>query len=163
MKARVSPGRTWVALQFLIMAAQLLAVLVRRKQWAAPVSCTAGAALIATAAAYGLPGAHSLGGNRTPLPEPKADGKLITSGIYAHVRHPLYASVIAAGFGWALLWRSGPSLVLAALQALFLREKAKEEESRMCTRFPSYAAYARSVPRFLPRLTSSQPPNRSNP
>lgn len=143
-----------MALQFAVMVAQLLSVLLRRKQWPAPVSCATGAALIGAAAAYGLPGTHALGRNRTPLPQPKSDGKLVTTGIYAHVRHPLYASVMAAGFGWALLWRSGPALLLAAVQAIFLREKAKEEEARMCVRFPDYAAYAKRVPRFLPQLTS---------
>ena len=139
-----------MTVQFAVMFVQLLSIVFKRKQWPAPLSAVTGTVFIAAAAAYGLPGTHSLGRNRTPLPEPKADGKLVTTGIYAHVRHPLYASVMAAGFGWALLWRSGPALLLAAVQALFLRQKAINEEARMCARFPEYAAYARRVPRFLP-------------
>ena len=138
-------------MQFALMAIQLLSVASKRKQWPAPASCVAGAILVVIAAAFGLTGTHSLGRNRTPLPEPKEDGKLVTTGIYAHIRHPLYASVMAAGFGWALLWRSSPALLLAAIQALFLREKAREEEARMSARYSSYAAYAQRVPRFVPQ------------
>ena len=151
MKTRQSQGEGWVVVQVALMGVQLLSVMVKRKQWPAPASCVAGAALVAIAAACGLPGTYSLGRNRTPLPEPKEAGKLVTTGIYAHIRHPLYASVMAAGFGWALLWRSGPALILAAVQALFLREKAKEEEARMSVRYPGYSAYAQRVPRFVPR------------
>ncbi|MHA3771481.1 methyltransferase family protein [Verrucomicrobiota bacterium sgz303538] len=82
------------------------------------------------------------------MPEPKLDGDLVTTGIYAHVRHPLYASVMAAGFGWALLWRSGPTLVVAAVRALFLRGKAKTRKA-LTTLFPDFAGYASRVPRLL--------------
>jgi protein-S-isoprenylcysteine O-methyltransferase Ste14 len=158
MKEHRSQGSGWVAAQFALMAVQLLSVAVKRKQWPSPASSAAGAALVAAAAAYGLPGVRSLGRNRTPLPEPKADGQLVTTGIYAHVRHPLYAAVMAAGFGWALLWRSWPALILAAVQAAFLREKANNEEKRLRARFPDYTTYARRVPRFLPHLTSQSEP-----
>ena len=154
MKEHLSQGSGWVAVQLALMAVQFASVFVKRSQWPAPVSRVAGAALVAAAAAYGLPGTRSLGRNLTPLPEPKAKGELVTTGIYAHVRHPLYAAVIAGGFGWALLWRSWPSLLLAAVQGVFLREKAKEEEKRLRTRFPDYANYASRVPRFVPHFTS---------
>lgn len=153
MKTTHSKGSSWVVVQLTLMAVQFLSIFVKRKQWAAPASSVAGVALIAAAAAYGLPGTRSLGRNLTPLPEPKLSGKLVTTGMYAHVRHPLYASVMAFGFGWALLWRSWPALLLSAVQAAFLREKAKNEEKRLRARFPDYAAYARRVPRFLPHLT----------
>jgi protein-S-isoprenylcysteine O-methyltransferase Ste14 len=70
------------------------------------------------------------------------------------VRHPLYASVIALGFGWALLWRSGPALALAVAQTVFFHAKARFEERLLRERFAEYADYARRVPRFLPRLLS---------
>ena len=148
-----SEGRAWVVAQMILMCAQLTSVWIKRRQWPAPASRVAGGALVGAAAVYGLPGFRTLGRNLTPLPEPKASGELVTTGIYAHVRHPLYAAVIAGGFGWALLWRSWPALLLAGVQAAFLRAKAKNEEERLAARFPGYASYARRVPRFLPRLS----------
>jgi protein-S-isoprenylcysteine O-methyltransferase Ste14 len=59
---------------------------------------------------------------------------------------------MALSFGWALSWRSAPALLLAVAQALLLRSKATLEEERLRARFPQYDAYARRVPRFLPRL-----------
>ncbi|MHA3771237.1 methyltransferase family protein [Verrucomicrobiota bacterium sgz303538] len=153
MKAHRSRGAGWVVAQLALFAVQFASVLAGRAQWPAPVSRVMGASLLAVSAVCGLPGIRSLGRNLTPLPEPKTDGQLVTTGIYAHIRHPLYASVIATGFGWAFLWRSWPALILAAVQALFLREKAKQEEKRLRDRFPDYAAYARQVPRFLPHLS----------
>ena len=156
MRASSSQGAGWVAVQFVLMVSQLAAVAYRRSQWPAPASSVAGAALIAAAAAYGSYGARSLGRNLTPLPEPKPDGELVTSGVYAHVRHPLYASVMSAGLGWALLWRSWPALILAFLQVVFFREKARHEEARLRARFSEYAAYAKRVPPFVPRLTTDR-------
>ncbi len=152
---RHSRGTGWVAVQFLLLALQFTAAIVKRRQWRSHASPIAGTALLAVAAAYVLPGVRSLGKNLTPLPEPKTEGELVTTGVYSHVRHPIYASLMAAGFGWALLWRSWPALFLAAVQAVFLREKAIDEEMRLNTRFSDYAAYASRVPRFVPRLLAT--------
>ena len=35
-----------------------------------------------------------LGSNLSPFPRPKANGNLITSGIYNFIRHPMYLSLI---------------------------------------------------------------------
>ena len=156
MNTKRFEGSRWVAAQIILMAAQLASVLFRRSQWSAPVSCATGVVLISAAAAYGLPGIRALGTNLTPLPEPKANGKLVTDGIYAYVRHPLYASVITAGFGWSLLWRSWPAIILAGLQLLFFRGKAKCEERMLRARFPEYDDYARHVPRFVPVLRTRE-------
>lgn len=43
----------------------------------------------------------------------KAVGKLVQHGICAQIRHPLYTSVLLAGFAWALLWQSAPALAAA--------------------------------------------------
>ena len=115
-------------------------------------SLAGGALFIALSALTGLLGKRDLGANRTPFPRPKDDARLVTTGIYARVRHPLYLSVICLGFGWALLWRSWPALALAAVQILFFDAKARREERWLSTQFPDYTAYARRVKRFIPSL-----------
>ena len=113
----------------------------------------------------GIAGVRVLGLNRTPFPEPRPGSQLVTTGIYARVRHPLYASVIALGFGWALLWSSGPALALAAAQAVFFYVKARFEERLLRERFAEYADYTRRVPRLVPLLfsktTQPRPDSRS--
>jgi len=146
-------GSSWVAAQFAIMLALLGAGPMWRGQWPGMAAPGIGAALVLAGAWLGSAGVRVLGTNRTPFPEPKPGSQLITTGIYARVRHPLYASVIALGFGWALLSRSGPALALATTQVVFFHAKARFEERLMRERFAEYADYTRRVPRFLPRLS----------
>lgn len=148
-----SRGGAWVATQFVLMLALLGAGPMWRGQWDAR-SAFAGAVLVLIGAWLGIAGVRVLGVNRTPFPAPKSGSELVTTGIYARVRHPLYASVIALGFGWALLWRSAPALALAAVQVVFFGLKAQLEERLLRAQFPGYADYAARVPRFLPRLFS---------
>lgn len=161
MSARDKPssqGAAWVAAQFAIMLALLGAGPWWRGQWPGRAAPGIGAALVLAGAWLGIAGVRVLGMNRTPFPEPKPGSQLVTSGIYARVRHPLYASVIAFGFGRALLWRSGPALALAAAHAVFFHAKARFEERLLRERVAEYAEYARRVPRFLPRLLSQKSP-----
>ncbi|MGB7324497.1 MAG: isoprenylcysteine carboxylmethyltransferase family protein [Rubripirellula sp.] len=76
--------------------------------------------------------------------------KLITSGPYSIVRHPMYtgllwftAALLASGFAW---WRLG--VWIALLGVLLL--KTREEEAAMSKRFADYAGYRSRVGRLLP-------------
>ena len=145
-------GGIWVVAQFALMIAGLAAGPIWRASWNGWPTFAAGLVFLLIGAWLGLRGKRDLGLNRTPFPQPKDDGQLITSGLYARLRHPLYASVIALGFAWALLWRSWPALGLAAVQILFFDAKARREERWLRARFPGYAAYVRRVKRFIPGL-----------
>ena len=93
-------------------------------------------------------------GQKRPHTHPRlitSDRPYDTTGIYARLRHPLYASMMAMGFGWALLWSSPAGMVLAAILAVFLDAKARHEERLLCQHFPDYPQYRRCVPRYLPR------------
>jgi protein-S-isoprenylcysteine O-methyltransferase Ste14 len=134
------------------MAALLAAAIAWRGHWITGVSGPPGVALAIAGAWLGIAGVRALGVNRTPFPEPKPGSQLVTTGIYGRLRHPLYASMIALGFAWALLWRSVPALGLALAQVVFLHAKARTEERLLTVRFPDYQKYARRVPRFFPRF-----------
>jgi protein-S-isoprenylcysteine O-methyltransferase Ste14 len=93
-----------------------------------------------------------LGPSLTPVPRPRNDGRLIESGIYARLRHPIYAGVMLAGLGWSGLTRSIGAFVVALLLAAFLDAKARREESWLMERYPAYEAYRKRSKRFVPGI-----------
>lgn len=83
------------------------------------------------------------------LPE---SGKLLTEGIYGRIRHPRYVEFTLGLAGWSLVANHlGPYLMAAGtVAALYVIVEMEERELRQ--RFgEAYEAYARRVPRFLPR------------
>ena len=150
MSAAPPSSRAWVAAQSVVMLAVVLLGVGFRGQWQSAAGFLAGGMLFATAAGVGLAGVRVLGRNRTPLPEPRPEATLVQHGIYARIRHPLYASVLLSGVAWALLWQSAPALVAAAAQAVFFDAKARLEERLLAAKFPAYAAYVRRTWRFVP-------------
>ena len=139
----------WVPLQSVLMLAVVGLGVGVRGQWQSETSFLIGALLFTVAAGIGIAGVRKLGANRTARPEPKPGSELIQHGIYRHLRHPLYASVILAGFGWALLWQSAPALAAAMVQAVFFDAKARREERLLSEKFSEYAAYSAKTKRFL--------------
>src|SRR5829696_5108797 len=95
-------------------------------------------------------GASSLGPNLTPGTEPLPQGRLVTAGAYAHLRHPIYAGAVLLLAGYTLLCSNWTLALLAGAGALqFFRAKARKEESYLIKRFPEYGFYRRQVPRML--------------
>ncbi|HEY8921805.1 MAG TPA: isoprenylcysteine carboxylmethyltransferase family protein [Candidatus Limnocylindria bacterium] len=93
-----------------------------------------------------------LGRSLSPMPRPRPDGRLIDTGIYARLRHPIYAGVIFASFGWSVLTGSLGALVAALLLAIFLDAKARREEIWLLERYDAYADYRQRSKRFLPGI-----------
>ena len=152
MKSGPNRGTGWVVGQLLLLGALGAVAPWYRGQWPVVVSLVPSALLFVYAAWTGVTGVRHLGRNLTPLPVPRAGGTLVTSGIYARLRHPLYASLMALGLAWALLWSSLPALGIAAALCVFLHAKARHEEEHLCQVFLDYPEYRRRVPRYLPRL-----------
>lgn len=125
--------------------------------------CIAGGLLVLAGAVLGIAGVRALGSNRTAFPQPLPGSRLVVTGIYRRVRHPLYTSLIALGFGWSLGWASIPAAGAAILLFLVLRTKARIEERALEMRHPGYEAYRRHTPRFLPALRVTRPEPASHP
>lgn len=93
-------------------------------------------------------GGRSLGSNLTPGTEPLATGELVTSGAYAHARHPIYAGVVLILTGYTLAWSNWTLALITGMVALqYFQAKARAEEKWLIGRFPAYQAYMRRVPR----------------
>ncbi len=113
---------------------------------AALAACVAGAALgIATLA-------HNRLGNFRVYPEPKSGARLVTSGPYALIRHPMYSALLLMMAGIAA-WNAHPlNLAGLALTAAAVVSKAAREERFLMAAFDGYDAYRARTRRFIPWL-----------
>ena len=110
-------------------------------RWLGAAVMTAGAVVVAW-------GVRSLGKNLTPGTEPLPGAELITTGAYAHVRHPIYAGVVLLLAGYTLAWSNWTlGLVVGIIALQYFQAKAGVEERWLMERFPAYKAYMRHVPR----------------
>lgn len=78
---------------------------------------------------------------------------LVTDGIYAHVRNPMYVGNLLIVAGVAIAANSWPTLLLGVPLALFMYVCiiAAEEEYLLGRFGEAFKAYCRDVPRWLPR------------
>ncbi|NCA87445.1 MAG: isoprenylcysteine carboxylmethyltransferase family protein [Gammaproteobacteria bacterium] len=102
------------------------------------------------ALAIGGLGVLKLGTNLTPLPYPLDHNRLVTQGIYALIRHPLYSSQLFAALGWVIYSLSLSHLLLLVIGFLFFDYKATQEEAWLTERHPAYADYARGTRKLIP-------------
>ena len=78
---------------------------------------------------------------------------IVSTGIYARVRHPRYANIMLGFIGFALLTGAAGIFLLAIVTFLLYLIVAPLEERELREQYGSeYEAYARTVPRFLPRF-----------
>ena len=140
-------GEGWVAIQAVLYGLLALAG-TAGPAWGDPwlvAGRLVGAGLVA--AALGL---VSLREVLTAAPRPVEGGRLIESGIYGLVRHPIYTGIIAAATGFGLVTASLPALLVALAFLLFFDLKARREEAWLLAAYPGYAAYRRRVRKLVP-------------
>lgn len=81
------------------------------------------------------------------------DQKLVTSGVYSLVRHPLYASLIWMFYGASLVYANVAAFLATSLIFVpFMVYRARLEEDLLAREFNDYNAYKRRVGMFLPGL-----------
>jgi protein-S-isoprenylcysteine O-methyltransferase Ste14 len=79
--------------------------------------------------------------------------KLVTKGVYGHVRNPQYLGMLMLTFGMNIQWLTILSLVLWPLLVILYYRLAKEEAEIMENKFgDAYRKYKQNVPLFIPRL-----------
>jgi protein-S-isoprenylcysteine O-methyltransferase Ste14 len=79
---------------------------------------------------------------------------LVTSGLFARTRNPIFSAMLLASIGLALMVPNVIALaaVVALVVALELQVRLVEEPYLLATHGPRYADYARGVGRFVPGL-----------
>jgi protein-S-isoprenylcysteine O-methyltransferase Ste14 len=143
-------GGFWVLSQSVLMLAVIGLAPIYPGQHPNPVLRVAGCVLIGIGAFFGLAGVAVLKRNRTAFPKPREESQLIQHGIYRHVRHPLYTSVVLVSIGWALMWTSWIAVAFGIAMVPFFYAKASVEEGLLRQKFPEYREYERRVRRFIP-------------
>ena len=77
--------------------------------------------------------------------------QLITSGLYKYIRHPLYLSLILAGFGVMMKNPDRIPVLISAINLLSLYLTARIEEREMILKFgKEYAGYMKNSKMFFP-------------
>lgn len=116
----------------------------------AAVCPIAGAVLMVAGGTLLLAGLVGLGPGLTPLPYPKDGARLVESGPFALVRHPMYGGGLVLALGWALCVRSWLTVGYVVLLFLFLDRKSTHEERWLAERHPTYGDYQRRVRKLVP-------------
>ena len=76
--------------------------------------------------------------------------RLVTSGPYAFIRHPLYLGEFVVLSGLALQHEMPWALLVLAVQSVFQFERLRNEERVLTEAFPSYQDYMARTARLLP-------------
>ncbi len=90
-----------------------------------------------------------LGRSFSTMPEAR---RLVTTGPYAVVRHPLYAAEAISTVGIMLQFRTLPALTLLVVQFALQVRRMIYEERVLASAFPEYASYARRTARVIPGI-----------
>lgn len=111
-----------------------------------------GAALGTAAAATAYWVFSHLGNNVSPTVVTRKEHRLVTSGPYRWVRHPLYVMGFTAYTGFALLAENWFIALMAVVGLVFLRIRLEKEEALLIERFgDAYRQYMQRTGRFLPK------------
>ena len=81
----------------------------------------------------------------SPMPRPKENSKLITSGIYSFFRHPMYYSLIVISFSFFIKSLTIYNLILSILLTFVISNKIKIEEEYLTKKFLNYTLYKNEV------------------
>jgi len=139
-----------VALPCIVVTQPVLAFASRPQ----PEVCTVAGAVVMLAGLWLFWRSHAdLGDSWSVTLELNAEHRLVTEGVYRHVRHPMYASFLVLGTGQALLvanWIAGLSGLAAV--GLLMAVRLPREEAMMIDRFgQQYRDYCRRVGAIVPR------------
>ena len=89
-------------------------------------------------------------GNFNIRPDIKENCELVTTGVYAYVRHPMYLSVILSMLGVAIIYFTYYEFVLFTLLLLTLLVKLFYEERMWKCHSGEYEAYMKRTKRLIP-------------
>jgi protein-S-isoprenylcysteine O-methyltransferase Ste14 len=144
-------GGWWLVGQLPLMLAGILVPVWHGELASGPTRWIA-ASLLLAGMALGLASRRALGASFTPYPHPVEGGSRVERGPYRYVRHPMYAAIVAAFAGWALLWQCAMGALITAALLVFFDLKARREERWLAQAHPGYDEYKRRTRKLVPFL-----------
>jgi protein-S-isoprenylcysteine O-methyltransferase Ste14 len=88
----------------------------------------------------------------SPFPSPKSNSKLIKSGMFRFVRHPIYSAIICMAVGYCIYTQSLMRIFITMILVAFFYYKTRFEEKMLVNQFPEYQEYQKKIGRFIPRI-----------
>lgn len=88
--------------------------------------------------------------NISPFPYPGKNSKLVKSGIYSKLRHPIYTSAILLFTGYTLFWSAYFTLLLCGALVILFIKKLKFEEKYLKEKFEEYENYSKNTYKIFP-------------
>ena len=90
----------------------------------------------------------------------RAQGQMVTTGLYAYMRHPQYTGIYIITLGFMIQWPTVTTLILWPFVIGMYYRLAKREEQDALNQFgEKYREYMERTPMFFPRL--SRPPSKA--
>ena len=112
----------------------------------------AGALLTAIGIGFAIWARVNLGRNWSSRPAMKEQHELVTTGPYAHVRHPIYSGILLAALGTAIM-SSIFGIGMLIFISIFFVLRMNKEEKIMLALFPEqYPEYQKHTKRLVPFL-----------
>ncbi len=93
---------------------------------------------------------HNQLGNFNIQPKLKENARLITTGIYQYIRHPMYFSVFVMMLGLLIATPTIYELFFFTVLLVVLYLKAKKEEALWIKKNPAYAEYREKSKYIIP-------------
>ena len=153
----------WVGTQGLVLLLLLVAFVAPHLLFASPLSLlprtevlsmAAGVAIFVSGCALVAVAARTLGAELTVAIETREGGRLVTTGPYARVRHPIYTGVFLIVSGEALALGSPVLAAYLIIAISSARQRALAEEALLATdpvHGQAYGSYLGRTGRFLPK------------
>jgi len=95
---------------------------------------------------------------------PDQQTELVTTGLFGHVRHPIYALSILLMLCTVVVAPTVPVAVMAVIHIALMAVKARNEERFLSERHgASYRSYLQRTGRFVPRLRAGRAPRNGTP
>lgn len=144
-------GEGWFLLQLILFAIIFFTPAIAPFRF--PVELrVAGGVILFIGGVLGTAGLFSLGSNLSPFPKPIENGRLVTSGAYRLVRHPIYAGLILGTLGWGLLMATLLGVAFAIVLFIFFDLKSRREEVWLMQKYPDYVEYQQRVRKLIPGI-----------
>jgi protein-S-isoprenylcysteine O-methyltransferase Ste14 len=141
-----------VAIPFKAMVAAAMIEHISLRTAPSPNTILAGSLLVAVAIVIRVRGHFELDGAFSKYVEKSDNQKIIQSGLYARIRHPMYLGSILLFVGLPMVLASKSAWIFSVLGLIGLLIRIRKEESFLTEHFPGYREYMERTWRLIPYL-----------